>query len=127
LVLDGHDNYVLPEFDQFCLDHKIIVVCMLAHSSHLLQPLDVGCFSVLKQAYGRNIEQIMGCGVNHIDKHKFLPLYRQARQVALYRNNIQVGFAATDLVPYSPNRVLAQLHIEFRIPLPQPCPASDTS
>ena len=25
LVLDGHGSYVNPEFDQFCLDHKIIV------------------------------------------------------------------------------------------------------
>jgi hypothetical protein len=92
-----------------------------------LQPLDVSCFSVLKQAYEQNVEQIMGCGVNHIDKHEFLPLYRQARQVALYRNNIQAGFAATGLVPYSLDRVLAQLHTEFRISLPQPCLALDTS
>jgi hypothetical protein len=29
---------------------------MPAHASHLLQPLDVGCFGPLKQAYGRQIE-----------------------------------------------------------------------
>ena len=84
LVLDGHGSHVNPEFDQFCLDYKIIVVCMPAHSSHLLQPLDVGCFLVLKQSYGRLVEQIMGRGVNYIDKHEFLPLYRQARQAALH-------------------------------------------
>jgi hypothetical protein len=127
LVLDGHGSHVLSEFDQFCLDHKIVIVCMLVHLSHLLQPLDVSCFSVLKQAYGWNVKQIMGCGVNHIDKHEFLPLYRQARQVALYQNNIQAGFAATGLVPYSPDRMLAELHTEFRTPSPQPCPASDAS
>jgi hypothetical protein len=48
LILDGHNSHVSPEFDWFCLDHQIIILCIPAHSSHLLQPLDVGCFSVLK-------------------------------------------------------------------------------
>jgi hypothetical protein len=49
---------------------------MPVHSSYLLQPLDVGCFLVLKQSYGSLVEQIMGRGVNYIDKQEFLPLYR---------------------------------------------------
>ena len=92
---------------------------MPAHSSHILQPLDVGCFSPLKQAYGHLVEQLMGRGVNHIDKHEFLPLYRQARQIALHQNNIQAGFAATGLVPYSPDCVLSQLHTEYQTPPPR--------
>jgi len=127
LVLDGHGSHISPEFDQFCLDHQIVVLCMPAHSSHLLQPLDVGCFSVLKQSYRRLVEQLMGSGVNHIDKRDFLPLYRQARQAALHRDNIQTGFAATGLVPYSPDHVLAQLHAEYQTPSPQRRPPSNAS
>jgi hypothetical protein len=123
LMLDGHNSHVNPEFDQFCLDHNIITICMPAHSSHLLQPLDVGCFSALKQAYGRSVEQLMGRGVNYIDKHEFLPLYIQARQTALHQANIQAGFAATGLVPYDPNRVLSELHTEYQTP--PPCPPSN--
>ena len=91
---------------------------MPAHLLHILQPLDIGCFSALKQAYGCGVEQLMGCGVNHINKHKFLPLYRQVRQIVLHKNNIWAGFAATGLVLYSPNHVLAQLHVEFQTLLP---------
>ena len=120
LVLDGHGSYVNPEFDQFCLDYKIIIVYMPAHLSHLLQPLDIGCFSVLKQSYGRLVKQIIGHGVNYIDKHEFLPLYRQARQVALHQSNIQAGFAATGLIPYSPDHVLSQLHTKYQTPPPHP-------
>ena len=93
---------------------------MPTHSSHLLQPLDVGCFSALKQLYGRLVEQIMSRSVNHINNPEFLPLYRQARQIALHQNNIQAGFAATGLVPYSPDRVLSQLHAECQTPPPRP-------
>ena len=48
LILDGHGSHVTPEFNQYCLECSIIILCMPPHSSHLLQPLDVDCFSVLK-------------------------------------------------------------------------------
>src|SRR6266702_3188684 len=126
-MLNGHSNHVNPKFDQFCLNHNIIVVYMPTHSSYLLHPLDINCFSALKQAYRHSVEQIIGSGVNHIDKHEFLPLYRQARRTALHQTNIQAGFAATGLVPYSPDRVLSQLHAEFQTPSPQRRPLSNAS
>ena len=52
LIFDGHGSHVTPEFDYYCCENAIIVLCMPAHSSHLLQPLDVGCFSALKRFYG---------------------------------------------------------------------------
>lgn len=39
-----------------------------AHASHILQPLDIGCFSVSKKAYGGLIGEEMRNGVNSIDK-----------------------------------------------------------
>ena len=118
LVLDSYNSYVSPKFDRFCLDHQIVVLYIPAHLLHLLQPLDIGCFSVLKQSYGRLVKQLMGRGINHINKCEFLPLYRQVRQAALHRNNILAGFAATSLVPYSPNRVLVQLYTKYWTLLP---------
>jgi hypothetical protein len=52
---------------------------MPAHSSHLLQPLDVGCFAVLKRAYGRFVSDLARVGYNHIDKFDFLDDYQRAR------------------------------------------------
>ena len=124
LVLDSHNSHVSPKFDRFYLNHQIVVLYIPAHSSHLLQPLDVGCFSVLKQLYGHLVKQIISRSVNYINKHEFLPLYRQARQAVLHQNNIQAGFAATGLVLYSPDRVLAQLYTEYQTPSPQ-CPQLD--
>jgi hypothetical protein len=45
---------------------------MPAHSSHLLQSLDVGCFGPLKCAYRGLVEQKMCLGYNYIDKFDFL-------------------------------------------------------
>ena len=43
-------------YNYYCLNYKIVPIYMPAHSSHLLQPLDVGCFLALKQAYGRSVK-----------------------------------------------------------------------
>jgi hypothetical protein len=118
LILNGHNSHATPEFDLYCSNHSIIILCMLAHSSHLLQPLDVSCFSVLKRSYGQYVEQLMRLGIQHIDKQEFLRLYQQARTEALHSSNIQSGFAATGLVPYNPDCVLSRLHVQLRTPTP---------
>jgi hypothetical protein len=53
LILDGHESHQSFNFERYCKDNKIIPLYMPPHSSHLLQPLDVGCFGPLKKAYGR--------------------------------------------------------------------------
>jgi hypothetical protein len=78
---------------------------MPPHLLHLLQPLDVGCFAVLKRHYGQLVEQRMRLGFNHIDKHDFLTAFPTARTMAYKAENIRNGFAAAGLVPFNPDRV----------------------
>lgn len=118
LILDGHGSHSTPEFDLFCSEHSIITLCMPPHSSHLLQPLDVSCFAVLKRSYGRRIEEYMRVGVNHIDKPDFLTAYLSAREESMTISTIRNGFAATGLVPYDPERVLSKLNTQLRTPTP---------
>ena len=119
LVLNSYGSYINPKFDQFCLNYQIIIICMLAYLLYLLQLLDVGCFLIFKQVYKCSVKQIMYCSVNYINKHEFLLLYIQARQLVLYQNNIQAGFTAIKLILYSPNCVLGLLYAEYQILLPQ--------
>jgi len=78
----------MSEFDQYCLKHLIIILCMSLHLSHLLQPLDVDCFSVLKHLYKKHIEMLMSLNVNQIDKQKFLSIYQKVCTEALCQNNV---------------------------------------
>ncbi|KAF7579474.1 hypothetical protein PtrM4_037140 [Pyrenophora tritici-repentis] len=88
LVIDGHESHNSLEFQQYCKENKIITLCMPPHSSHLLQPLDVGCFSPLKKAYGRQAENLMRNKINHITKLKFLPCFIGAFKDAITKSNI---------------------------------------
>jgi DDE superfamily endonuclease len=83
---------------------------MPLHSSHLLQPLNVGCFIVLKRLYGRQIEGLIRNGVNHIDKQDFLEAYYNARKETMNQANISSSFTATRVLLYDPERVLAKLN-----------------
>ena len=100
---------------------------MPPHSSHLLQPLDVSCFAVVKRTYGRRIEEYMRVGLNHIDKLDFLTAYIPTRTESMALDTVRSGFAAIGLVPYNPDRVLSKLNTQVRTPTPplvSPCKQS---
>lgn len=127
LILDGHGSHITPEFDQFCMQNQIIPVCMPPHSSHLCQPLDVGCFSPLKRAYGAEISNLIERGTHHVDKIDFIQIYARIRHTVLNERNIQSGFRATGLVPYNPARVLDTLHASISTPTPPGSSHSNSS
>jgi hypothetical protein len=90
LVLDGYSSHATLEFNQFCTENKIITLCMPPHTSHLLQPLDVGC--PFKTAYGHKVSELARQGVFHVDKLDFLWIYTRIQLTALSDENIKAGF-----------------------------------
>ena len=46
LIIDGHESHKSLAFQDLCEENKIITVCMPPHSSHILQPFDVGCCAI---------------------------------------------------------------------------------
>ena len=93
---------------------------MPPYSSHILQPLDVGCFSPLKTSYSKQIESLIRVRINHITKLEFLPAFKEAFEAAFTEQNIKSGFRATGLVPYNPANVLAHLDLRLKTLTPPP-------
>jgi len=124
LILDGHHSHNTPEFNDYCKENDIIALYMPPHASHLLQPLDIACYSPLKRAYGRQVEELMRLGQHHIDKSEFLERYIPARRQAISESNIMAAFRASGLVPFDPSAVLDKLDAIVRTPTPTPPPSS---
>jgi hypothetical protein len=118
LVLNGHESHHSVEFEEYCKENNIITLCMPPHSSHLLQPLDVGCFSVLKRAYGKEIEKMMRDHITHITKPDFFIAFHAAFHTAFSPENVRGGFRGAGLVPLDPQKVISQLDIKLRTPTP---------
>jgi len=107
LILDGHVSHINYKFLKYCEQNDIIVFCLPAHSTHLLQPLDDVLFSALQNAYKTAVEDYFCLTSIGTNRDIFLPLYKQARMEAYTLHNIHQAFAATGIQPFNPRTVLA--------------------
>jgi hypothetical protein len=118
LILDGHESHHSIDFERYCEENQIITLCMPPHSSHLLQPLDIGYFSLLKKAYGREIEHLIRCSITHVSKTEFFPAFYAAYQATMTEQNIRSSFRGAGLVPLDPESVVSKLDVQLRTPTP---------
>jgi len=118
LILDGHESHHSVEFELYAKENNIVTLCMPPHSSHRLQPLDVGCFGPLKAAYSRQIEGLMKVQITHVSKVEFFHAFYAAFQKAITISNIQGGFRGAGIVPFDPQSVISKLDVVLRTPSP---------
>lgn len=109
LICDGHGSHVQPEVLRFCIDNKISLLLMAAHSSHLCQPLDVGIFSPLKTYMSAELDKIMRYGISNIKKFEWADAYRLARPKAMTEKNIKSAFRTAGLIPFNRRKVLTRM------------------
>jgi hypothetical protein len=120
LIIDGYESHYSVEFQDYCKENKIITLCMPPHSSHLLQPLDVVCYSLLKRHYGDRISLLARNRVHHISKETFLPAFKAAFEKTFTQENVCAGFRGAGLVPHNPEAVLLKLDVRLHTPTPPP-------
>ena len=109
LIVDGHDSHITIEFMEFCDQNKIVPLCLPPHSTHLLQPLDVGVFGPLGKAYKQLVSSRSRYGAVNVSKVEFLNLIQVARKQAMSTTNILSAWRGTGLVPYNPQHIIDKL------------------
>ena len=120
IILDGHHSHLTPEFMEYCTEHRIIVLCLPAHTSHMTQPMDIAVFSPVKYWFRREVEAYLRCGEIRVPKAEFMEIYARSRPKAITAKNIKSGFRGAGLVPYNPAAVLRHLPSRPLTP-PPPC------
>jgi hypothetical protein len=106
LICDGFGTHETLEALEFCFENNIILCRLPSHTSHKLQPCDVGVFAPLKAAYRDEADGLFRGGANTVGKQHFTSLYSPAREKAFTKRNITAGWAACGLFPFNPDRVL---------------------
>jgi hypothetical protein len=86
-MLDRHESHESAEFQEYYKAHSIITLYLPPHSSHLTQPLDIRCFSILKRSYGRQIETFIKAYINHITKVEFFLAFTAAYKELITAQN----------------------------------------
>ena len=115
LIVDGHSSHVNMAFISICEEERIILIILPPHSTHRLQPLDVGIFSPLANAYSKELGDFIynGYGWERMTKANFWNIFYPAWRKALTVDNIKGAFRATGIQPFKPDAVLKQLTIDL--------------
>lgn len=109
LLVDGHSSHVSIDFIKYALSKKIECLCLPSHTTHLLQPLDVGVFSPLAHSYKTHLEAVTRFSTYNIDKVDFLTIVQKARNEGMTDKNIESAWRATGLIPFNPATVYRKL------------------
>ena len=118
IVFDGYKSHLSVPFEEFCKEKNIITLCLPIYSLHLTQLFDVGCFSMLKRAYGRELEDLIRAYINHITKFEFFIAFKATYIATMTSENIKANFRGAGLVLYDPQVVLSKLDVKLRTPTP---------
>ena len=126
LLVDGHSSHVNLKFLDWCDQHQIVVMILPPHSTHRLQPLDVGLFSPLAVAYGIELAEICvkSQGLTHMTKRDFWRPFDKAWKKSFTKKNILSAQAATGIWPHNPGPMLAIISVP-RPTTPKPLKVDD--
>jgi hypothetical protein len=100
LILDGHNSHCSYKFVKYAEEHRIIIICLPAHTTHALQPCDVCVFAPLEAAWKSEVRTANQTYIS-IDKYNFLTHYHNARERALKKSTILAAFAKTGIHPFN--------------------------
>ena len=109
LLVDSHCSHVNLSFFEYANKHRIIVLILPPHSTHRLQPLDVGLFSPLSRAYSKEISDyfMKGQGFVSLSKRLFYGFFKRAWEASFTSENIEFAWRATGIRPFNPEKTLA--------------------
>jgi hypothetical protein len=98
LILDGHKSHCTYHFCVYGADHKILIVCLPSHTTHAMQPCDVGVFGPLAQAWKHEVTEASQT-LTAITKENILVFYDRARRAAMKADTIRSSFRKTGIWP----------------------------
>ena len=108
LFVDGHGSHVNMKFLDWCEQHKILLAVYPPHSTHRLQPLDVGIFAPLASYYSQALDDLVRKSEGHtsISKRDFFSLFWPAFEAAFTKENIASAWSKSGIWPFDPQKVL---------------------
>ena len=101
IFLDGHGSHLTYGTVKLAIKNQIIIICLPAHTSHALQPLDVGVFKGLKADWRRILLRFYReTRMTAVDKGSFPTLLKQSWQ-CFCSQNLVGGFRGAGLCPFN--------------------------
>ena len=108
LILDGHVTHVNLKVIELCKNNNIHLICLPAHSSTVLQPLDVGVYCHVKRVWCAVLKKFYTeTRCSNVDKFTFPLLLARlyTSDDAFRRSHAIYGFKLTGLFPLNQQNI----------------------
>ena len=90
LIFNEHTLYINIKIIKFCINNDIILLCLFAHITHILQSLNIEFFQFLAIAYRKHLKKYTRYERNYtINKSNFIRLIQMIRKNAITKQNIK--------------------------------------
>src|SRR5450432_919755 len=110
-VMDGHGSHLTDEFINLCWDCNIIPFLLPPHSTHLLQPLDIGVFQSFKHYHQEILEESIRFSSIEFKRKDFLASFQTMRNLTFKKPIILRAWKLASLIPFNQNHVLKQMEV----------------
>ncbi len=110
LLLDGHNSHCSTEFLNLAKSKNIEILCLPPHTTHALQPCDVGVFSPLASRWAAEVEKAFDSGEG-VSRQTFLKVYHRARDQAITPQIIQAAWRKAGIHPLNYNEIPASAYL----------------
>ncbi|XP_060580985.1 uncharacterized protein LOC132737668 [Ruditapes philippinarum] len=113
LFIDGHSTHISLEASNICIANGIELYCLLEHSSHIMQPLDLRLFATLKQHWKEAVRsfQVENAG-SFVTKRNFAGVFKSAWEKSTSIEIAMKGFMEAGLFPINPDCVTKSIKLE---------------
>ena len=102
LILDGHKSHITYEVRELARGSNIHLLKLPPHTTHLLQPLDIGVFNRMKGTWQTTVTDITSRERRLISKSDFPRLLKRVWES--FKSQWAVSaFSKTGIVPFNPN------------------------
>ncbi|XP_053391918.1 uncharacterized protein LOC128554649 [Mercenaria mercenaria] len=105
VLLDGHRSHVSVGLCEWARDHGIVLFILPAHTSHILQPLDVSCYGPFQRMYDAACHKLMRQTTSVISRYNVCEIACKVYSKALSTDNVQSGFKKTGICPFNSDAV----------------------
>lgn len=106
LIVDGHSSHLSIEAIEFAKANSIHVLCLPSHTTHILQPLDIGVFKSFKSHFSKACTKYMADHPGRVITPEILPLMiAEAWPHSFTQLNVMSGFRKSGVFPLNPSMV----------------------
>ncbi|XP_071095494.1 uncharacterized protein [Haliotis cracherodii] len=105
LLYDGHRSHITPHLIDYAVDQGIILFVLPPHTSHVLQPMDVGCFGPFTQIFSSECRKWQRSNSGTVNRYSVCSLACKAYEISLSASNLHSAFRKCGIYPFDPTAI----------------------